>query len=161
MKKKLYLDTTIPSAVFDLSKPTRQKITQNWFKNFADNYELYISDITINEIEKTTNTIKRENIENLLFKNNVSILQLNEKAEKLAEEYIKKGAFPENARDDAKHIAIAVVNEIESIASWDFSHIVSINPIRKIHEINRKNNLGNIIIGTLELFGAENSDYSY
>jgi hypothetical protein len=37
MKTKLYLDTSIPSAFFDTSKPVRQLITQKWFENEASN----------------------------------------------------------------------------------------------------------------------------
>jgi len=40
------------------------------------------------------------------------------------------------------------------LASWNFKHIVSINPIRKIHEINRGYNFSAIEIGTPELFGG-------
>jgi hypothetical protein len=40
MKNKLYLDTTIPSAFFDTSKPMRQLITQKWFEKDAKNYIL-------------------------------------------------------------------------------------------------------------------------
>ncbi len=45
-------------------------------------------------------------------------------------------------------------NEIDALASWNFKHIVSINPIRKIHEINKKLNFPMIEIGSLELFGG-------
>ena len=41
--EKIYLDTSIPSAYFDTSKPLRQLITQKWFENNASTYELYIS----------------------------------------------------------------------------------------------------------------------
>ena len=46
MDIKLYLDTSIPSAYFDYSKPVRQLITQKWFENDASLFELYISVIT-------------------------------------------------------------------------------------------------------------------
>lgn len=56
--------------------------------------------------------------------------------------------------EDALHIAVATINNINTLASWNFAHIVSINPIRKIHEINLKNNYVLIEIGSLELFGG-------
>ena len=40
---KLYLDTSIPSAYYDTSKPMRQLITQKWFENKGAQYELYMS----------------------------------------------------------------------------------------------------------------------
>jgi len=57
MKMKLYLDTSIPSAYFDYSKPVRQLITQKWFENNASLYKLHISVITIEEIEQLKNLI--------------------------------------------------------------------------------------------------------
>lgn len=105
IKMKLYLDTSIPSAYYDNSKPLRQLITQKWFENEASSYDLYTSVLTIDEI-------------------------------------------------DALHIAIATVNNLEGLASWNFKHIVSINPIRKIHEINKEANYPLIEIGSLELFGG-------
>ena len=55
MKTKLYLDTSVSSAFFDTSKPMRQLITQKWLENEAVSYELYISPLTIQEIERLRN----------------------------------------------------------------------------------------------------------
>lgn len=84
----------------------------------------------------------------------MKIPDLSEKAKNLADEYMSRGAIPESEPQDAYHIAIATVNEIDALASWNFKHIVSINPIRKIHEISRKHNISAIEIGTPELFGG-------
>ena len=68
--------------------------------------------------------------------------------------YMENGAIPESELEDALHIAIATINKIESLASWNFRHIVSINPIRKVHEINLGNNYSLIEMGSLEIFGG-------
>ncbi len=98
MKPKLYLDTSIPSAYFDYSKPIRQLITQKWFENEASKYELYISVITIEEIERLLNISKRDKIKSLILEYNPKILKLS---------------------------------KVESLAPWNFKHIVSLNPIKK------------------------------
>jgi predicted nucleic acid-binding protein len=154
MKPKLYLDTSIPSAYFDYSKPLRQLITQKWFENDGSSYELYASVITIEEIEQLENIHKRNNIKNLIVDTNIKILELTAEAINLANEYLNKGAIPKSEPEDAYHIAIAKVNEIEALASWNFKHIVSLNPIRKVHGINKKLNYSIIEIGSLELFGG-------
>ncbi|MGE0086321.1 MAG: hypothetical protein AB7S75_18080 [Desulfococcaceae bacterium] len=81
-------------------------------------------------------------------------LDLSDRAKDLANEYMIGGAIPKSEPQDAYHIAIATINGIDALASWNFKHIVSINPIRKIHEINRKNNFSAIETGSLELFGG-------
>ncbi len=153
-KIRLYLDTSVPSAFYDTSKPMRQLITQKWFENDSLSYELYISVITVEEIGKIKNDLKKQNISELTVKYKMKVLDLSEKAKDLANEYMSRGAIPKSEPQDAYHIAIATINEIDALASWNFKHIVSINPIRKIREINRKYNFSAIEIGSLELFGG-------
>ena len=154
MSIKLYLDTSIPSAYFDYSKPLRQLITQKWFENDAFSYEIFISVITIEEIERLENINKKNEIKKLILNYNMNVLEISPKAIDLANEYIKNGAIPKSEPEDAYHIAIATINNIDTLSSWNFKHIVSINPIRKIHEINKKFNYPLIEIGSLELFGG-------
>lgn len=154
MKTRLYLDTSIPSAFFDTSKPMRQLITQKWFENEASGFELYISTLTIEEVNRTGNPEKLLNIRRLLTKSNVTLLDLTDTAITLGEYYMHGGAIPFSEPEDAYHIAVATVNGIETLASWNFKHIVSINPIRKIHQINLKNGYQIIEIGSLEIFGG-------
>ena len=153
-KIRLYLDTSISSAYFDTSKPLRQLITQKWFENESLSYEMYISVIAIEEIERIKNDVKKQNISELIVKYKMKILKLSDKAKDLANEYMNKGAIPTSEPEDAYHIAIAVINEIDTLASWNFKHIVSINPIRKVHEINKNHNYANIEIGSLQIFGG-------
>jgi len=153
-KIRLYLDTTIPSAYYDTSKPLRQLMTQKWFENEALSYDLYVSVATVDEIHELGNTVKRQNIKQLIIDYRMVILELTREAVKLADEYINKGAIPKSEPEDAYHIAIASVNRLQALASWNFRHIVSVNPIRKIHEVNSKYGYPIIEIGTLELFGG-------
>lgn len=153
-KVKLFLDTSVPSAYYDTSKPVRQLITQKWFENKALSYELYISAIAVQEINVLENIIKKQNIRDLIFNHNMKILELSEESVKLADEYIRKGAIPKSEPEDAYHIATASVNRLHALASWNFKHIVSMNPIRKIREINIKHGYPIIEIGSLEIFGG-------
>jgi predicted nucleic acid-binding protein len=153
-KLRLYLDTSIPSACYDTSKPVRQLITQKWFEHDARDYDLHISVVTIEEIDRVRNDLKKQRLQQLLKTYNMTILPLTDAARHLADEYMQKGAIPVSEPEDASHIAIASVHHMDALASWNFSHIVSINPIRKIHEINHRQKLTAIEIGSLEIFGG-------
>ena len=153
-KIRLYLDTSVPSAYYDTSKPMRQLITQKWFENDAPTYDLYVSVITVGEIKKVKNEIKKWNISELIVNHKMKVLELSDRAKDLAEEYMKRRAIPKSETEDAYHVAIAVTNDLDALASWNFKHIVSINPIRKIHEINRKHNYAAVEIGSLQIFGG-------
>lgn len=51
-------------------------------------------------------------------------LQVSTQATAQAEELIRLKAIPEQEPEDAKHIAIARLSNIQFIASWNFSHLV-------------------------------------
>ena len=105
-------------------------------------------------MSKLSNQERREIIEDLLYKHKINIIQLTKEANELANLYMIRGAIPSSEPEDALHIAVATVNRIGSLASWNFKHIVSINPIRKIHEINLKEKYQIIEIGSLEIYGG-------
>ncbi len=153
-KIKLYLDTSVPSALYDTSKPVRQIITQKWFENEASSYDLFISVTAVEEIDQMENIIKKQNIKELIFDYKMRVLELSEEALRLAGNYLKKGAIPYSEPEDAYHVAIASVNGLAALASWNFKHIVSMNPIRKIHQINMDHGYPIIEIGSLEIFGG-------
>jgi predicted nucleic acid-binding protein len=155
VKTKIYLDTSIPSAPFDATKLLRNHITTQWFLNNALGYDIYISSLMIDELNEWTNQEKQKGAKRLLEKANVNILIINEKMITLSEIYMKKGAIPPTEKNDALHLACAAISEIPYFISWDFSHIVSVNPILKIREIHQKFKLPPLKIGTLALVGGE------
>ena len=68
MKEKIYLDTSVPSAYYDTTKPLRQLITQKWFEKEASRYALNISTLTVAEIDETSDERRRQNIKELIKK---------------------------------------------------------------------------------------------
>ena len=50
--------------------------------------------------------------------------------------YIKEGIIPVKYQDDAFHIAIATVNNMDAILSWNFQHIVKLKTKREVVGIN-------------------------
>lgn len=153
-KIKLYLDTSIPSAFYDYSKPVRQIITQKWFENDSKDYSLFTSTLTINEIEELKNIEKRKLILDLVNNRTVTILDISESAQALAGDYHKNGAIPKSEPEDALHVAVAVVNNVQVLASWNFKHLVSVNPILKLNEVNRQRQFNPLEIASLEILGG-------
>ncbi|MEK7396871.1 MAG: hypothetical protein AAB116_08030 [Candidatus Poribacteria bacterium] len=47
---EIYLDTSIPNAYFDDKNPFRKEITKEFWKKL-DDYEIFVSDLVIKEIE--------------------------------------------------------------------------------------------------------------
>ena len=96
----------------------------------------YISDEVVREISRAP-VPKRFQLEELLRRVNPLLLGIDEEAGELADRYIKEGIIPEKYRPDALHIAVAVVNGIEAIVSWNFEHIVKLKTRVMVNGINK------------------------
>ncbi len=64
------------------------------------------------------------------------VLQESDETIRLAELYVSAGAVPEEYEDDARHIAVATVNDVRVIVSWNFRHMVNIERKRRINGVN-------------------------
>ena len=51
---------------------------------------------------------------------------MDKEIEELAKNYIKEEIFPEKYYDVALHVAIATVNRIDYLLSWNFNHLVKV-----------------------------------
>ena len=63
-------------------------------------------------------------------------LEITEEIKMLANKYIEQGIIPLKYEDDALHIAIASVNGLDIIVSWNFKHIVKAKTKREVAGIN-------------------------
>jgi hypothetical protein len=61
---------------------------------------------------------------------------LDQPARELARVYMEAGTFSAKASVDAQHVAIAVVNGIGYLLSWNYRHLVRLNTRRQVNLIN-------------------------
>ena len=138
MKPKLYLDTTVPSAYFDERAPDRQRLTRQFWAERLTDFAPVVSTIVLAEIRDTPNDKRREEMQVLV--SGLEILRFDRRADVLAEEYVRRGIFPEKYVADANHVAVAVIHGIPYFASWNFAHLVRVNTRREV-------NLANALMG--------------
>ena len=138
MKKiKYYLDTTIFNFVFAEGDTEKKDITVKLFKDLPSiSNGIYISDEVIREISRAPEPRKSQLV-GQLEETNPLLLEVDIETEELAERYVKEGIIPERYRSDAVHIAVAVINGIEVIVSWNFEHIVKLKTRVMVNGINR------------------------
>lgn len=138
MKKiKYYLDTTIFNFVFAEGDMEKRDITLKFFRDLPLSAEgIYISDEVIREISRASEPRKPQ-LESLIRETNPLLLDIDLEAEELAERYIKEGIIPERYRSDAIHIAVAVINGIDVIVSWNFEHIVKLKTRVMVDGVNK------------------------
>lgn len=133
-KETLYLDTSVPSAYYDEMVRERQEATIRFWKEVLPDYQTYISEVTIDELEDTKEEILRKDFRKLI--KGLKILKTNEKIRNLAQVYIEKGVFPRRYINDALHVAIASFYEISYVVSWNFEHLVKVKTRRWVNSIN-------------------------
>lgn len=148
-KQKVYLETTIFNYYFDKTK-NAQPVTVAFFEAVGSGqFDGYTSIYTYNELAKAPEP-RRSNMLNLIEKFNISLLKTSEEVEKLADEYIISNIIPEKKNYDAFHIAIASVEEMDIILSYNFKHINKLKTKNMIPAINQKLGYRNIFIAQPE-----------
>lgn len=136
MKKEetIYLDTTVPSAYCDERVRERQKETVNFWNNILPDYQVYISEITIKELEETPDITLKRKLRNLV--KDFKILKTNNEIRNLAKAYLERGIFPEKYIDDALHVATASFYSISYVVSWNFAHLVKVKTRKWVNSVN-------------------------
>ncbi len=98
-------------------------------------YEVFISEVVLREINRAPQA-KAVKLRDCIKKVNPEELILDENVFALAKEYIEKGVIPPKYEDDALHIAVASVSNLDVIVSWNFTHIVKLKTKREVAGIN-------------------------
>ncbi|GHU46731.1 hypothetical protein FACS1894200_00900 [Spirochaetia bacterium] len=146
---KIYLETTMFNFPFSDDSPQYKADTLKLFNEIkTGRFEPYTSEYVIDELNKTTDTNKRERMKSLIADYNVKILPVNNEVNILATIYIQNGIIPERFATDALHIAAATVNNLDFIVSLNFQHIVKHTTIIKTEIINANEGYKRIFIHT-------------
>lgn len=134
-RPKIYLDTTIPSYIFNEHVPDKQKASQKLFTSIKrGDFETFISDVVLREIYETKDKTLKEGLIQQI--KDLIILEVSPECERLALEYIRREIIPVEFKNDALHIACSSVYEIDFLISYNYEHIVRIKTIDKVTGIN-------------------------
>jgi len=127
MKPRIYLETTIPSYL--TSRPSRdlviaghQQITRDWWEARRQSFQLFISQLVIDEASAGDAGAARERLKVIEA---VPLLDITPEVAMLASNILASGRIPRKAAADAAHIAIAAVHGIEFLMTWNCVHIAN------------------------------------
>ena len=153
MVKLVYIDTSVVGGVFD-------KEFELWTNLFFESvkeqvYKVVTSALLDGELENAPEHV-RKFLDDIPDFNRVEA-EYNEEAIELADIYLAEGIVGPTSLTDCRHIATATVNGINTLASWNFKHIVNLNKIRLYNAVNLKNGYNVLEIRTpRELLYYEN-----
>jgi predicted nucleic acid-binding protein len=137
MKKlKLYIETSAWNFFFADDAPEKMAITKEFFSQVAQGaYDVFSSEVVLAEINRAPADI-REKLLALISQHNPVMVELTEEAERLAEIYIERKIIPEKKEEDALHIAIATVEELDAVITWNYKHLANIRKAELFFSVN-------------------------
>lgn len=125
-KPSVYVETSVISYL--ASRPSRdlivaghQQLTTEWW-SARDNWQLFISPLVLQEAGggDADAAAKR-----LFFTQELTLLHLTDSVLHLAEQLLFETALPENAAEDALHVAVAAVYNMDYLLTWNCRHIAN------------------------------------
>lgn len=137
MKAKVYIETTIPSYLAarpgrDLLIAAHQQVTWEWWDSRRQDFELYISEVVLNEARAGDAVLAQRRLEILT---GIPLLHLSDPVLEVARSLVSNGPLPPKASGDSVHIAAATVYGCEYLLTWNCRHIANAELQRRVRRI--------------------------
>lgn len=127
MKGRVYLETSFISYLTarpsrDLVVAANQQVTQDWWHSRRTDFEVYVSGLVAREASIGDPEAAEKRLEII---GQLPLLQFEAKVFSLAGRLVEAGVIPEAAQADSLHVAIAAVNGMDYLLTWNFKHIAN------------------------------------
>lgn len=132
MKQRIYIDTSVVGGYFD---EEFSEATIALFQRFInDEVTFVISELLELELINAPKNVKEllDNYSTDKFER----IELTEEAVNLANVYIEEKVVGKTSLEDCRHIAMATINKVDVLASWNFKHIVNLDRIKGYNSVN-------------------------
>jgi predicted nucleic acid-binding protein len=132
MKQRIYIDSSVIGGYFDneFEVATRKLFERIENKDFI----VYFSEVNETELEFAPEHIK--NVKKIIPIECLRHIEIDDEVETLTQTYITEKALGKSSENDAYHIALASVNRLDCLISWNFKHIVNFDKIKMFNSIN-------------------------
>ena len=156
MKQRIYIDTSVVGAYFD---EEFEIATRRFFNRLENNEIIFVvSDLLDIELINAPQRV-RELLHNYSSEK-FERIELTQEAIKLADTYIEEKVVGKTSIEDCRHIAMATINKVDVLASWNFKHIVNLDRIKGYNSVNLKLGYQMIEIRSpKDLINYENGEY--
>ena len=160
-RQTVYLETTIPS--FLTARPSnnliiagKQQVTREWWQFRRKRYELYVSELVVQESERGDGDVARRRLAAI---EDIPLLAIDEKVIYLTERIIESNILPPRAAVDAGHIAVASRHGVDYLMTWNCTHIANAEIVRRTSfVVSQAGYCLPVICTPDELFGGQEND---
>ena len=151
MKPRVYVETSVISYLpgrpsRDLVTAAHQEITRDWWEQRA-RFDLFVSQAVLAEAARGDPEAATRRLEAL---REAAVLPVTAEAADLAERLVQEHAMAAEAAIDAVHVAVAVVNGMDYLVTWNCAHIANAALRVKIEQTCRQAGLQAPVICTPE-----------
>lgn len=127
MKSRVYIETSIPSYLTarpsnDIRAMANQNSTIEWWENRRLDFDVFISEFVLAESSQGHPEAAERRINAI---SGILELEVTEEVKILAKALIEEGPLPEKSEIDAYHIAVATVNGMDYLLTWNCTHIAN------------------------------------
>ncbi len=132
MKQRIYIDTSVIGGYYD---EEFEEATIKLFQRIVrKDFIIYMSEVNETELVLAPQEVKE--VKDKIPSDCLRFLEIDDEVDNLAQTYINEKALSKSSENDAYHIALASVNRLECLISWNFKHIVNFDKIKVFHSIN-------------------------
>jgi predicted nucleic acid-binding protein len=140
MKRTVYLDTTIPSYLFDNRKSIQhyREITETWWAQEREHFDLWISQETLTELSGRNYLTKPKTLECV---SQIDVLPPHPRIAEIVQVCLDNYLMPGVFKGDALHLAYASLYKMDFLLTWNCNHLANANKKQHILIINTRLNL--------------------
>ncbi|MCM2284845.1 MAG: type II toxin-antitoxin system VapC family toxin [Desulfobacula sp.] len=140
MKQKVYIETSIPRYLAarpsnDLRSMANQSTTIEWWESRRPKFDIYIPEFVVAESSQGDSEAVARRLAAIA---DIPELKITEDVRKLGKALVVEGPVPKGSEIDAYHIAVAAVNGMDYLLTWNCTHIANATMRPKVEEVCRK-----------------------
>jgi len=133
----VYLETSVFGYLAsrmssDLVTAGNQRLTREWWDTRRESFDLFVSQAVVAECSAGDPVAAKER---LVFLTDLPILDVTDDARSLAETLLSDIPLPGHAEVDALHIAVAAINGMDYLLTWNCKHLANPSLRRIIDEV--------------------------
>ncbi|HUT10859.1 MAG TPA: type II toxin-antitoxin system VapC family toxin [Thermoguttaceae bacterium] len=157
MAKTVYIESTVPNAYAserqDAASVYRRDITRRWWMLQAALYELCTSEATLAELKAGSYAGQQQAVQLVA---SLPLIEITDEVYAIADAYVRHQLMPKPAVGDALHLALASLNELDYLLTWNVRHLANPNKLEHLTVVNRRLGLLSPTIISPEQLWAEN-----